>query len=302
MKSIKCQFQYAINQNFRESMSKHSIKQQDTSHTNIYSYSEKFRLLDIASDFSKFLKQNYKDVRYIRDIKENHIQDFLNNKKDCTQNTINSYIQSLKKLERVSNRCYGLSKDNMSQVIAPYMLRKSDVTRGATHPITKQDYEKILTYCLNNPCKSANAILLDYTCYGSHAMRVEELSRIKLENINEQGQILITNAKGGKSYQVQCANVEFLKGVINNRYDIDNKFLFALKGASINKFLYRTCEKLGIEKYSFHDIRRHHAQEYFDYLRQQGYTTKDALLYTSQYLSHNSPRERMMTQSYINIW
>lgn len=302
MKSIKCQFQYAINQNFRECINKHSIKQQDTSHTNIYSYSEKFRLLDVASDFSNFLKQNYKDVKYIRDIKENHIQDFLNNKKNCTQNTINSYMQSLKKLERVSNKCFGLNKNNMSQVVAPYMLRKSDVTRGATHPISKIDYEKILTYCLNNPCKSSNAILLDYTCYHSHAMRVEELARIKLENINEQGQILITNAKGGKSYQVQCSNIEFLKGVINNHYDVDKKFLFALKGASINKFLYRTCEKLGIEKYSFHDIRRHHAQEYFDYLRQQEYSTKDALLYTSQYLSHNSSRERMMTQSYITVW
>ena len=32
-------------------MDKHSIKQQDTSHTNIYSYSEKFRLLDVANDF-----------------------------------------------------------------------------------------------------------------------------------------------------------------------------------------------------------------------------------------------------------
>lgn len=283
-------------------MNKHSIKKYDEQHTNIYSYSEKFRLLDVANDLSRFLKANYSDIKLVRDIQPQHIQEFLISKKDCTQNTINSYMQSLKKLERISNKCFALSKNNMCQVVTPHVAKRYDETRGSTHPITKGDYEKILTYCLNNPSKSANALLLDYTCCGSHSLRVEELARIKLDNISAQGLITITNAKGGKIYQVQCSNLPFLKNLIGNNYDANKRFLFSLKGSSINKFLYRTCERLGIEKYSFHDIRRYHAQNYFDYLRNQGYTTKDALLHTSHYLSHNSPRERMMTQSYITIW
>lgn len=302
MKSIKCQFQYCINQNFRESMDKHSIKKQDTSHTNIYSYSEKFRLLDVASDFSKFIKANFCDIKYVRDIQPNHIQAFLNSKKHCTQNTINSYMQTLKKLERISNKCFGLTKNNMNQVVAPQVLRKSDISRGATHPISHTDYQKILSYCIENPSKSSSAILLDYTCCNSHSMRVEELARIKLENINEQGVISITNAKGGRSYELQCTNSSFLKEIISRGYDTNGKFLFNINGNSINKYLYRTCEKLNIEKYSFHDIRRYHAQTYFDNLRKQGYSCKNALLLTSHYLSHNTPREKMMTQSYISLW
>jgi len=283
-------------------MDKHSIKKQDTSHTNIYSYAEKFRLLDVSNDLGKFLKANYSDVKFVRDIQANHIQAFLNSKSHCTQNTINSYMQSLKKLERISNKCFGLTKSNMDKVVVPQVLRKSDVTRGATHPITTRDYEKILTYCIENPSKSSGALLLDYTCCHSHAMRVEELARIKLENINEQGTILITNAKGGKSYEIQCSNLYFLNGIIERGYDANGKFLFDLNGNSINRYLQRTCQKLGIEKYSFHDIRRYHAQCYFDNLRGQGYSSKDALLFTSQYLSHNTPREKMMTQSYITLW
>ena len=302
MKSIKCQFQYAINENFREGMSKHSLKDQDTSHTNIYSYGEKFRLLDVASDFSKFLKENFSNVKYIRDIEANHIQSFLNSKKTCTQNSINSYVQSLKKLERISNKCYGLSKENISQVAVPKVQRKSDASRGASHPITRDAYEKLLTYCLNNPSKSGNALLLDFTCSDSHGMRIEELARIKLSNIDSQGIITITNAKGGKEYQMQCSNLPFLKELISKQYDTKGKFLFDIKGSSINKYLERTCVKLGLEKYSFHDIRRYHAQNYFDGLRGQGFTTKDALLTTSKYLSHNSPRAQMMTQSYITLW
>lgn len=289
--------------NFRESMSKHSIKQQDVTHTNIYSYSEKFRLLDVASDFSNFIKNNYGDVKYIRDIKETHIQAFLNSKQGCTQNTINSYVQSLKKLERISNRCYGLVKNNMVNVIPPNVLRKNDISRGASHPITKQDYEKILNYCIHNPSKSAHALLLNYSCSTSHGMRVEELARIKLSNVNlEQGTILIANAKGGKTYELRCPNMQLLNGIISQRYDPKGNLLFNINGSSINKYLNRVCERLGIEKYSFHDIRRHHAQNYYDYQRYQGHTTKDALMLTSHYLSHNSPRERMMTQSYITLW
>lgn len=302
MKSIKCQFQHAINENFREGMSKHSLKGQDTSHTNIYSYGEKFRLLDVASDFGKFLKENFENVKYIRDIEPCHIQSFLNSKNSCTQNTINSYVQSLKKLERISNKCYGISNDNMTQVAIPRVQKTCDASRGVSHPITKEVYETILTYCLNNPSKSGNALLLDYTCSDSHAMRVEELARIKLSNIDKQGVITITNAKGGKAYQMHCENLPFLKELISKQYDAKGKFLFDIKGASINKYLERTCIKLGLEKYSFHDIRRYHAQDYFDGLRNQGFTTKDALLATSQYLSHNSPRTQMMTQSYIKLW
>ena len=302
MKSIKCQFQYAINSNFREGMNKHSLKGQDTSHTNIYSFNEKFRLLDLANDINSFLKQNFPDIKYIRDIEPNHIQAFLNCKSSCTQNTINSYVQSLKKLERVSNKCYGLSKNNMTQVAIPQVQRKCDTSRGASHPITQNVYEKILTYCLNNPSKSGDALLLDYTCSDYHGMRVEELARIKLQNINDNGIITVTNAKGGKEYQMQCSNLPFLQEIISKQYDANGKFLFNMKGSSINKYLERTCVRLGLEKYSFHDIRRYHAQNHFDTLRNQGASTKDALLSTSRYLGHNTPRLQMMTQSYIKLW
>lgn len=290
--------------NFREGIDKHSQKQnnglKDT--TNIYSYSEKFRLLNVASDFSKFLKGNYPNIKYIKDIEPCHIQAFLNGKKDCTQNTINSYMQSLKKLERVGNKCYGLSNNNMSKIVPPIVTKKQSELRGAAHPITKESYEKILTYCINNSSKSGDCLLLDYTCSHTHAFRVQELARVKLENIEPNGMITIVNAKGGKSYKVHCSHLEFLNVTIRKQYDPNGKLLFGINGNSINKYLYRVCEKLGIEKYSFHDIRRYHAQNYYDNLRNNGMDIKSATLETSKYLGHNTPREKMMTQSYISIW
>ncbi len=305
MKSIKCQFQHSINMNFRENIDKHAQKQNGaiSGSTSIYSYNEKFRLLDVSSNLSNFLKANYPNVKYIRDIQPTHIQEFLNSKKDCTQQSINSYIQSLKKLERVANKCYGLSNNNMSKIVAPIVTKKQSELRGATHPITQSNYEKILTYCLNNPSKSGDCLLLNYACSSSHAFRVQELARIKIDNIAPNGMITIDNAKGGKTYMAHCPNLDFLQVTIRKQYDPNGKLLFGINGNSINKYLSRVCDKLGIdEKYSFHDIRRFHAQEFYDNLRNNGYDIKNATLETSKYLGHNTPRERMMTQSYITIW
>jgi integrase len=290
--------------NFRESFDKNSIKQQDNrDYANIYSYSEKYRLLDVANDFSTYLKTNFPKVRYIKEIQEIHIQEFLNSKKSCTQNTVDSYYNSLKKLELVSNKCYGLIKNNIQEVVIPAVSRKCCETRGANHPITEKDYVNILEYCANNPCESADALLLNLHCIDSHGLRVEEIARIKIKNIDNSGLITIDNAKGGKTYQVQTSNIPFLEIIISKKYDVKNDRLFSINGASINKYLNRLCDKLNLgDTYSFHDIRRYHAQNYYDKQRNMGLSAKDSLAKTSTYLSHNTARERMMSQSYVKIW
>ena len=78
MKNIKYQFLLAINNNFRESMDKNSDKANGIRNTNkIYSYASRKNLVKVSSAFGDFMKENYPEIRYVKDIRPEHIQSFL---------------------------------------------------------------------------------------------------------------------------------------------------------------------------------------------------------------------------------
>ena len=80
--SIKNQIGFAINQNWHEGTQKRNYKIQQGSHMTpmVFSYSESFRLKDVAKDLGNFLKSDHPGIRQIKDITPNMLQEFLNNK------------------------------------------------------------------------------------------------------------------------------------------------------------------------------------------------------------------------------
>lgn len=75
------------------------------------------------------------------------------------------------------------------------------------------------------------------------------------------------------------------------------------KDASVNKYLRRLQEKLGLEYHSFHDIRRRIAQDKYDELRNSGLSRTETLSKVSLWLNHGPNREKMLLKSYIaNAW
>lgn len=72
------------------------------------------------------------------------------------------------------------------------------------------------------------------------------------------------------------------------------------KDDSINKFLSRTEDKLGIERHSFHDLRRYRAQEMYDQYRKGGMTREQALSSVGMWLNHGPHREKLVLESYLN--
>ncbi|WP_207667723.1 phage integrase SAM-like domain-containing protein, partial [Clostridium perfringens] len=77
----------------------------------IYSYDEVFRLKDTARALQKFLAENGYKINDFKKVDEEQIQKFLNNAKEngCTQNSINTYANSLFKIEKVLNKTYGFN-------------------------------------------------------------------------------------------------------------------------------------------------------------------------------------------------
>ena len=112
-KNLKHQFIHAIEDNFKEGMDKHSMKANGQRNDGkIFSYSDRKNLIDVACNFSNYMKENYKDIKMVKDIKVEHIQNFLNQKSnECSNATLKQYESKFNKLEKIINNTYKANAD-----------------------------------------------------------------------------------------------------------------------------------------------------------------------------------------------
>ena len=304
--SLKNQVFFAISQNWHEGTQKRNFKMQEGSHMTpkIFSYSENFRLKDVARDFGNYLKDNHPDIRQIKDITPNMMQEFLNSKSSCSKQTINTYYHSMKKIDLILEKTYKLYYSKFVDIIKPISTQGQNSSyRGVTNQIPTIELAKVLDHCKQHPSQSSYVIQLQ----AFMGLRINELVHgLKIENIDfSNNRLLLTNTKGGKllARELTSENANLLKEIIEKRYDPKGIRLFSIENASVNKYLARVETKLNINgKYSIHNIRSRVAQDHFDNLRHNGYNKHDALKETSLFLNHRTEREQMLTQSYIRIW
>ena len=300
MANLLGQITYSINQNFDEGIDKHSYRKENGREMGdkIFSYSEKFRLKDVAKDFTNHIKENFTDVKQVKDIKAEHVQSFLNSKNNCTQNTVDSYSNSLFKIENILNSTYkSCNLEWRGQIAIPTVERQRAHDRGVESVISREDYNKILNYSEEHKSQSGYALQIqDFM-----GVRVEEVARIKLSNLDLDKGIICIEGKGGKVIDkpIPLDKISLIQEIKNQNFNSKNDRLFSISGASINKQLSRLEEKLDIEKHSNHDIRRLIAQEKYDQYRKDGMNIKDAANKTSNWLSHGDNRQNMLERSYI---
>ena len=301
-RSIFQQLNNAIENGFSERMDKHSYKKENGygDSDKIFSYSGLNNMRDFARNLSNFFKQNYPEIKNLNEVKEEHLQNFLNskNEKGCSQQTLNLYKSNLNKLENLINDRYRTCNwDFKDKIITPTSTKQYDPSRGAKNPISREDYNKILDYFRENKSTSGDAILAQ----NGLGFRVEELAQIKVKDVDlEKGELKFSNTKGGKEIK---RDINDIKDILKRNMDgkVPEDKIFNVKSDSINVQLGRIEDKLGLDKHSNHDIRRLLAQEKYDSYREEGLSKEDALAKTSTWLNHVTPRERMLTQSYITI-
>ena len=296
------QMTYAINKNFTERVDKRAYKQANGKEmgSKIFSYGEKYRLKQLAKAFQVYAKENNLNVKLVKEIKAEYIQGFLEGAKErgCTQNTINSYANSLFKIQNTINVTYNFNLKWREEIVIPQVEKKSSSTRGVDSVINREDYNKILNYAEENESQSGLALQMQNWL----GVRVEEIARIKKEFINlKEKTITFKNTKGGKVLirDIPEDKIDFVKSVIEHNFH--NERLFSIEGKSINKYLNRVQDQLGLERHSNHDIRRLIAQEKYNLFREKGMSVKQAANQVSKWLSHGDNRLNMLERSYIKL-
>lgn len=299
-RNLKYQFLNAINDNFKEGMSKNSIKEAGQMNgTRIFSYSDRKNLIDVASNFSEFMKNTHPNVKLVKDIKAEHIQSFLNSKSaTCSTATLKQYESKFNKLEKVVNNTYNCNA-NYRGFSTPNGANATKIRNSA---MSKNDFKKLENSFSNSSSSAKVAIQLTARA----GLRVSECVKLQGRDINlQKGTIHVADGKGGRDRDVQMRpeDKQFWTDLKANYGDMER--LCPIKEDSINKAISREMEKLELkDKYedtSIHAIRKMYAQEQYDRYREQGMEITEALGAVSVDLGHSKDRIELMKEYVLNI-
>lgn len=261
IRSLQQQYKYVIDSNIKIGHSKRNEGKEN----GLYSIDRIENLRDFSKQFSNYMKENYSDVRLIKDITIEHMQNFLNdNANKWTERTAQEYITNFYKLDVLIQKTFN-TKEIEHNLIVPNCHQS--VTRDIA--MNKRDLQTLRNSYTARDSKSAgrDAIELSYR----FGLRIKEIARLDTKNIDINNKVIHIRegAKNGKYRDVPIREKDL-------QYAKDLKgrgegYLFNVKEDSINKSIRNELKRVGLaEKYdntTNHAIRKLYATERMEELR-----------------------------------
>lgn len=293
-KNLCHELRTAVFDSFHEGIDKHAVKANGGGDSLVFSYAQKGQLLDVATNFATWIKDNMPEIKKPWQLTSDHARVYLEHKVagDCTQETITTYRSALIKLGECVNRRFKANIDLHTEKLTANVPKSAQ--RGAESVISRSDYERLIAYGdAHKPCGSAIAIKLEREL----GVRVGDAAyglRVRPDGIEVHGKgnrIILrvyTPELRAIVERMEAAGMVRADGKIN-----------LPKDDSVNTYLRRTQDKLGLERHSFQDLRRYVAQEHYDSYRRAGMTRQEALSETGKWLSHGEEREKLVLESYV---
>lgn len=254
----------------------------------IYSRTSRDHYLDRINDFCETCPE-IKKINQLTPAAVEHYLDIKATTGNCTQKSVDDYRHDMKKI----GRCMGI--DLSCSRVLTYVPPAQN--RGAKDVISSEDYYKLASYAMDHPSKSAACYLLEMQV----GIRVADMAY----GVRATDAGLSIRCKNGKiclrpwiPELQRIWQTDALQKMVN-----EEGKLIAPKDNSLNKWLNRTQDKLGLERHSWHSVRRRIAQDKYDAFRGSGMTRSEALSQVSLWLNHGPNREQTMKESYVaNIW
>lgn len=299
-KNLKHQFIYAIENNFKEGRDKHSMKADGIRNEGkIFSYADRKNLIDTASNFANYMRENYKDIKLVKDVRAEHIQNFLNLKsKNCSNATLLQYQSKFNKLEKIINNTYKI-KANFKGYTVPLAAENTKIRNTS---MSVEDFKK-LESAFNNS-KSYGKVAIQLTA--RVGLRVSECVKLQGRDINISKNIVhVEDGKGGRNRDIPI-RAEDRNYFVDLKAKIsDFERVCPVRSDSINKSIERKMEGLGLKiKYSdtsIHCIRKMYAQKEYNRCRAEGKDIIKSLQEVSILLGHGKERLELMRQYVLDI-
>lgn len=296
MPSFKHQFYRAIDASFCPGRSKHSDKNNpgEPSGERIYSYKQRKNLKDLSSTFVNFCKEN--NIKGVKNLSPEVAQKFLEQKRKegASNQTIKVYRSELSKIGRLMSNFYGREINLNSPKLDPREQAK-DQSRIRTVAMSDKDLNRFLA-SKTRLSESKMGVILSR----NFGLRVSEVVKLRPCDVSERG-IQIIQSKGGRNRYIPV-RTEQQKEVIRTLKEhfgadkLPTDRYFSTKENSMNRYLHKGLERIGIKTYSdhktgFHCLRKAYATQYYNSLRKEGKSHTKAWDEVSQDLGHGVGRE-----------
>lgn len=289
IRNIKYQFRNVIDQHFREGMNKHSLKRNHEMKGNkIFSYSDRKNLIDLSSNFSNYMKEHHPEVKMVRDITSEHIQEFINSKsEECSQKTLEQYQSRFRKLETLVTETYK-TEVNYHNVTVP-LSHKNGGGKIRDFMMSDADYHKMLN-TTNDNLRKGLVLSKEF------GLRCSEISKLRYSDIKSDG-INIVDSKGKRSRFVPVEN-EKQRDVIKQFRQGQQGRVCPIQSESLQQAFNREKKRQGIcdGNGAFHTLRKNFATSKYQEYRSQGLPIQKSLDKVSEVLGHGSNRNDLMKQ------
>lgn len=234
----------------------------------VYSVQTAENLRDTVKNFTNFMKEKFPDVRFVKDIKKEHISEFITTReKNWSDKTLQEQISRFEKLSAICSKTYGINLD--WEVSAPERAKAHNIKKLRDVSMSRADLLLIKDDLSRNP-RSFNcltAVEISSRC----GLRSKEIARLRWENIDIENKCLhITEgAKNGKKRDVPIRqkDLSYFEDLKNNcMYFGSNEYITGgVNEDSLNRGIRRSLQRLNLDdKYTnttIHAIRKSYATE-----------------------------------------
>lgn len=285
----------------------------------IFSMSYETDLRDTIGNICRYLKDDdEKKIRYIKDIKKEDLQSYLQEKSlTCNYETCNKIKSHIIKIEQICRSRYGKCIDWQSdRLTVPVNVDRPVNIKD--YVATQMDYNKLKSVMQTGRSETWKSVVLSRYA----GCRVRETAYIKVGRYTPEGgrwgfgtvtlQGKSDGTKGGRwrtydiiSRDAQRELSEVFSGRSGDEYVIQQKDGSPVDPRSITRAMERACKKSGVDlpKYNKnHSFRKLFAQENYDAARATGMTKKEALDYANHQLGHGDNRKDLSDRYVQNQW
>lgn len=285
------QFSSAIESCCRFGADKHSIKSSEESDYRIFSYAARKDLISFSKNFSHYMKENFPEIKQVRQITVKHINSFLDSRKGITDKTIRHDVSCINKLELVCSKKFNIELDWRNSRVVPKMEKEK--IRDA---VFSDKQILMLREHFENKRESYGKIAFEIGLRTS--CRVSEIVKLQVRDVkfdsDEKGTLSIVDAKGKRSRNIELnkSDINFFKDIIKDKKDKDR--LVPLRANSVNQYLHRACKKLGFTnilnaKTGYHSLRKASIRQFYkEHLNEEG--EKKCKEHCMQRLGHSASR------------